>query len=103
MIKDKDLLPEALEKFGQLEDLEEQGLLLELPCKVGAIVYAIKKDLNDMKREVIEHNGHYYHRNINVYFITQVTFEIEDIINLGKTVFLTREEAEKALAEMERE
>lgn len=89
------------ERLKEYEDLEEQGLLLKLPCKVGSIVYKIKKDLNSMKRETIEHNGHYYHRNINVYFITQVTFEIEDINSLGKTVFLTKAEAEKALEEME--
>ena len=28
-----------LEKLGKYEDLEEQGLLLRLPCKVGDIVY----------------------------------------------------------------
>lgn len=99
-VKDKKMVFEPLNKLGEYEDLEEQGLLLRLPCKVGSMVYEIKKDLNQMKRETIEHNGHYYHRNIDVYFVTQVTFEIEDIVLLGKTVFLTKEEAEQALAKM---
>ena len=98
-----DVLDKAVQKLAEYENLEEQGLLLKLPCKVGSIVYEINKDLNSMKRETIEHNGHYYHRNINVYFITQVTFEIEDINSLGKTVFLTKAEAEKALEEMKGE
>lgn len=85
------------------EDAEEQGLLVKLPCKIGSLVYKIKKDLNQMKRETIEHNGHYYHRNIDVYFITQATFDIEDISHLGKTVFITKEKAEAALAKLESE
>lgn len=91
-------------RLKEYEDLEERGLLLKLPCKPGTVVYEIKKDLNDMKlkREFIKHNGHYYHRNINVYFITQVTFDIKDIAEFGKTIFLTKEEAEKALDEMEK-
>lgn len=90
-------------RLKKYEDAEEQGLLLRLPCKIGSMVYEIKKDLNQMKRETIEHNGHYYHRNIDVYFVTQVTFEIEDIVSLGKTVFLTKEEAEQALERMVKE
>lgn len=91
------------DKLKEYEDLEEQGKLLKLPCKIGSLVYEIKKDLNSMKRETIEHNGHYYHRNIDIYFITQVTFEIEDISSLGKTVFLTKAEAEAALETMKGE
>ena len=93
----------GMEELKQYRIAEEQGLLLRLPCKVGSMVYEIKKDLNQMKRETIEHNGHYYHRNIDVYYIAQVTFEIEDFAELGKTVFLTKEEAEQALARMEKE
>ena len=97
------LVGKAITKLAEYEDLEEQGLLLRLPCKVGSMVYEIKKDLNQMKRETIEHNGHYYHRNIDVYYIAQVTFEIEDFAELGKTVFITKEEAEQALAKIEKE
>lgn len=95
------LTNEDVLKYRQYKEAEEQGLLLRLPCKIGSMVYEIKKDLNQMKRETIEHNGHYYHRNIDVYFVTQVTFEIEDFVELGKTVFLTKEEAEQALTRME--
>lgn len=90
----------VVKELQQYRYAEDQGLLLRLPCKVGSMVYEIKKDLNQMKRETIEHNGHYYHRNIDVYYIAQVTFEIEDFAELGKTVFITKEEAEQALAKM---
>ena len=32
------------EKLREYEDLEEQGLLLKLPCKVGDTVYSITRD-----------------------------------------------------------
>ena len=34
----------AFDKLAEYEDLEEQGLLLKLPCKVGDTVYLIKSD-----------------------------------------------------------
>ena len=33
------LLEKALERLAQYEDLEENGLLLRLPCKIGTLVY----------------------------------------------------------------
>lgn len=36
-----DSLEEMLEKLAHFEDLEEQGRLIELPCKVGDTVYII--------------------------------------------------------------
>lgn len=34
-------LQEVIEKLGQYEDAEEQGLFIKLPCKVGDTVYVI--------------------------------------------------------------
>ena len=36
-----EIMTSVCEKLGKYEDLEEQGLLLRLPCKVGDTVYAI--------------------------------------------------------------
>lgn len=36
---DENLIAEAMDKLGVLEDAEEQGLLVRLPCKVGDVVY----------------------------------------------------------------
>ena len=36
-----ELLHDVLEKLAEYKNLEEQGLLLRLPCKVGSTVYAI--------------------------------------------------------------
>ena len=44
VIKDKSKHKEAMEKLAHLEDLEEQGLLLKLPCKIGDKIYIIIDD-----------------------------------------------------------
>lgn len=68
---------------------EEQGLLVRLPCNVGDTVY--KLWYYDGKPYKIQQH------------VTRTLSEICGLIeskNLGKTVFLTREEAEKKLEEM---
>lgn len=78
--------------------LEEQGLLLKLPCKVGDKVYAFdypRTDIVVVQEEVVEKilvwvGGIEIETNDGFYF-----FE-----HFGETVFLTREEAEAKLKEM---
>ena len=69
--------------LAEYEDLEEQGLLLRLPCKVGSTVYHI---VNKRISEV---------ENVDLFFICLCVAEF------GKTIFLTQEEAEQKLKEME--
>ena len=69
------------------EDLEEQGLLLRLPCPIGTTVYLI--DIND-----------YFVLNE---FIEEVPFELSMFDYVGKYVFLTKPEAEEALQKMREE
>lgn len=86
------------ERLKYYEDLEEQGLLLKLPCKVGDKVWIIDGQcLSD--DECWELNGC---ENCNLYeaYVTEVTFNVDFYDWMGKTVFLTKEEAEKALAEI---
>lgn len=83
------------------EDLEEQGLLLKLPCKVGDTVYAFdypRTDIVVVVEEVVEK-----------VLIWKLGIEIEtdggcyDLEFLGKKLFLTKEEAEAKLKEFEGE
>lgn len=76
----------AARKLCNYEDLEEQGLLVRLPCKVGTEVYYILGIPNKTPCA-----------------IDKCVFELSDIDKIGKTVFLTSEEAEKKLEEMENE
>lgn len=86
--KDKGLNKAICNKLGEYEDLEEQGLLLRLPCKVGDKVWHI------IHGEVIEDNI------TNVYIKYQGVFPFKDCL-IGKLVFVTKEEAEAKLREME--
>lgn len=81
-------------------DLEEQGLLLRLPCKVGTTVYSIANDgkIYPVKatKEVRIVNG--------VLHIICESCRYSDLVSygdFGNTVFLTQAEAEQKLKEME--
>ena len=71
------------EKLKEYEDLEEQGKLLKLPCEIGHVVYRIYQFWGAGAWEIAEHE-----------------IRLEDLDNIGKTVFLTRREAENAIKEL---
>lgn len=73
---------EYLRKFKDYEDLEEQGRLMKLPCKVGDTVYLIKNS-----EKIVE-------RKADMMFIGVLWEEF------GKEWFPTREEAEARLKEL---
>lgn len=88
----------SLEKLKKYEDLKEQGKLLKLPCAVGDTVWFIKSNFSFMsepKEEKI--------RKIEIIH-GEIIFRTENrcfnMRCIGKTVFLTKEEAEAALKKM---
>lgn len=76
------------ERLKEYEDAEEQGLLLRLPCKVGDIVYRIINQRDNYDDTVYQ-------------IVSSTIFELSMIDKIGKTVFLTKAEAEQKLKEME--
>ena len=85
------------EKLREYENLAEQGLLLRLPCNVGTKVYAINR--------IIDY-GKVGDEAIYCYSIIEREFQIYMMMDygklvFGKTVFLTKAEAEQKLKEME--
>ncbi len=91
------------------EDLEEQGLLLKLPCKVGDYIWD-----NDFGKPCSYEVTGFSFGNLNedycedevtvfnqvVVYYTNYNGSITGkftVSKIGKTVFLTREEAEKAM------
>lgn len=76
---------ECLDKLGKLEDLEEKGKLLKLPCALGETVYML---------EVDEENFESFHCGIK---ITESKFDFWMIPMVGSCIFLKREYAETAL------
>lgn len=92
-------------KLAYFEDLQEQGRLVELPCKVGDTVYNIVELVNG---EVLIVKGKVFDYNIsNVgeeFYFSEETKRHDiwcDLDDIGKTVFLTKAEAQAALEGME--
>lgn len=90
-----------IKKLATYEDLEEHGLLVRLPCKVGDDLYCI------VNGEVKKLKVHSF--RVPDFEITDIEFKYVDgfkivrfVGEVGKTVFLTREEAEKMLKEMKK-
>lgn len=95
------LMIDACKKLAEYEQLEEQGLLVRLPCKVGDTVYVPTRVLvSEFKITAIFcdiHGTYFYWLFYCGIYERTSGFSERDI---GKTVFLTREEAEKKLKEM---
>ena len=78
----------TLMRLRELAVADKDGRCVVLPCKVGDTIWRLKRTFEtypDKSKPYTEADG----------------FLLQDIWNVGKNVFLTREEAEKALAEME--
>ena len=86
---------DILEKLAEYEDLEEQGLLLRLPCKVGTTVY--NTTWWDDVQEKVKVDGKTFYRTLHKHKVSKSTFSLVDIYDFGKTVFLTKAEAEQKL------
>lgn len=93
----------AIEKLKEYEDLEEQGRLLKLPCKVGDTVYHITRNnvIQESLMKTIEV------RLSGIIYFALIKEENSLIaywnFDFGKTVFLTRAEAEGALENIKKE
>ena len=89
-------ISDALEKLADYEDLEEQGRLLKLPCKVGDTVYYINPDKNTINELVVYgFDIRPLQRFVYDYMGARLNFN-----QFGKTVFLTKSEAEAKLKEL---
>lgn len=87
-------LAEWLEELKSYKDLDEQGLLVRLPCKVGDSVFIIVgKDISRQGIRKIEISDN------SIIFKTNRQKRIFNVAEFGKTVFLAREDAEKKLEE----
>lgn len=90
-------LREELKKY---EDAEEKGLLLKLPCKVGDKAYNIVPRVSEEStyREDKVTRIEIYDDSVWMCFHNGLA---KNITQIGKSVFLTKEEAEQKLKEME--
>lgn len=72
-------------RLAEYEDAEEEGRMIILPVPIGTTVYEIY-DFDDLDYDIDEHK-----------------IRLEDLKNIGDTVFITREEAESRLKELGKE
>ena len=98
-------------KLKDYEDAEEQGVLIKLPCKVGDTVYCIfsrytKCTFNNEEFDEYSCQGCEYEcdskkenyvQGMRAYSLDWI---VTNLKNFGKTVFLTKEEAEAKLKEL---
>ena len=105
---DCNTMKKMINRLAELEDLEEQGLLVRLPCKVGDTVYRVnagaKQPIIPMTVSEIHFLCCKNERAVRFDAIGkedmgESCYRLEDI---GRIVFLTREEAEKKLEEMKK-
>lgn len=96
-----------IEKLGKYEDLEEQDRLIKLPCKVGDKIYSIYRCFDDGVQELIV-KGIHMHSYTPTKTILYIEFESDDqrccgelrAEELGRTLFLSKGEAEEKLKEL---
>lgn len=102
-------IQQVFKKLADYEDLEEQGLLVRLPCKVGDTVYRVNAGAKQPIIPMTVSEIHFlcYKNERAVRFdaigkedMGESCYRLEDI---GRIVFLTREEAEKKLDELKNE
>ena len=99
-------------KLKDYEDAEEQGLLLRLPCEVGAVVFEIVElleckydyecpfdDLYDVNK--CEDPDRTCENEYTSHIVIEKKFDISMLDKIGKNVFLEKEDAENKLKEME--
>ena len=105
-------LRETLKKY---EDLEEQGRLLKLPCKIGDDVYYVPSEVNYKLNILNRHseNNKVYRQKVEDFILTRHGWYLEcdqDVkygaghiltdVSFCKTWFLTKSEAEAKLKEL---
>ena len=94
-------LAEFLEELKYYKNLEEQGLLVRLPCRVGDVLYCID---NGIVETLIVNSFRIYNFNrVEIDFENASGFALCTFAGeLDEGYFLTREEAEKKLEEMKK-
>ena len=83
----------------------DKSRYIELPCKVGDVVYQVTRNFISEFRvrfvEIATCGNLFLHTDLISGIV--YTGEVFSESDIGKTVFLTREEAEKALEDMRKE
>lgn len=105
------IVEDMVKKLADYENLEEQGRLIKLPCKVGDAVYCIfnrytkctfsNEEFDEYSCQGCEYEcdskKENYVQDMRAYSLDWI---VTNLKNFGKTVFLTKSEAEAKLKEL---
>lgn len=99
----RDAEQEGVARLRELAEADNDGRLVVLPCKVGDTVYEVtsRKTISEYRVKAIRVELFFtsIEWDIVAGFVNKSIFGVP-VDDIGKTVFLTREEAEKALEAM---
>ena len=88
-------ISKAIDKLAEYEQAEEDGLLIRVLCNAGDIIYRPLKSKGILEFQIVK---------IEIYEDEMIYIDdgdnVLEINDFGKTVFLTKAEAEQALAKM---
>lgn len=97
---------ECVKKLAEYETAEEEGRLVVLPCKVGDIIFCLCRigihQFKVLSIEIYEYGAILellYAGNVEKHRFWRIYMQIDDF---GRKLFLTNEEADKALKEREK-
>ena len=105
-----EIMTSICEKLGKYEDLEEQGRLIKLPCKVGNTVYRYVEEKGCVLEYTVWNISMSAYESGGIDIVIEGCAESEDevedefslsLIDFKKEFFNTRAEAEQKLKEME--
>lgn len=90
-----------IDRLRELAEADKDGRVVVLPCKVGDVVYGFHNNRQTILPMVVKWIETNDDRWTVAAQYTPMAPNFYQLSDFGKTVFLTREEAEKALQEME--
>lgn len=114
-LKSRLLTDEDVDKWEKYKQLEEQGRLIKLSCKIGDDVYYVPSKVNYKLNILNKHseNNKVYNQKVEDFVLTRHGWYLEcdqDVkygtghiltdVSFGKTWFLTKSEAEAKLKEL---
>lgn len=103
---------ECAKKLKEYEDLEKEGLLLRIPCKIGDIVYIVgtkcladvvsDQECSKFRCDFCKYDKEYvvFDRVVDKYLLADIVYGTDSNFLFGITVFLTQYEAEEKLKEL---
>lgn len=90
--EENEQIADWLTQLKEYKQLEADGKLLKLPCKIGDIVFEI------VGKTTNGYDCRYFTRETA--HIRQISFSLEKLYDIDRTIFLTMDAAEKRLSEL---